>query len=195
MKTKMKVFNVENGLPIFSWCPGIDEEDSDQDTAFDQMSLIATLPFVRHCALMPDAHSGYSMPIGGVVACDGVVVPNFVGVDIGCGMGAIRTSLFKEDLVKAKCEELLHSFSRGIPVGFAHNDRKRVEALKSKYGAKYEYIYEEKTKASKCKTLPIDSDPTDAFFEQLGTLGGGNHFIEVQYDQNDNVWIMVHSGS
>ena len=122
---------------VFSWCPVVEEN------ALNQIKAIADLPFVfKHCALMPDAHMGQEMPIGGVVATNGIIVPNFVGVDIGCGMCAIQTSLKAEELTDDKRGILHHSFERSIPVGFSHNDQKRVSDLKQKYSQKVDYIFE-----------------------------------------------------
>jgi RNA-splicing ligase RtcB len=128
----MNVILEENQkIPIFSWCEPIEEN------ALKQMKVISNLPFVTHCALMPDAHMGNSMPIGGVVACDGVIVPNFVGVDIGCGMCAIKTTLKASDLILEKMQSLHHRFERSIPTGFNHNDDNRYNKLITEYGSKF----------------------------------------------------------
>ena len=137
------------------------------------MEIIAKLPYVRHCAMMPDSHSGYDMPIGGVVSCDNVVVPNFVGKDIGCGVGLIRTSLHKSELEdEQKRKKILHSFSRSIPVGFNHNSQKRTNELKSSFEEKTEYIVD-KTIGDISKVYNPIGDFRKEFASQLGTLGGG----------------------
>lgn len=183
----MQVIKTNNN-EVFSWCPSIEEN------ALNQIKVIADLPFIfKHCALMPDAHMGMEMPIGGVVATKGVIIPNFVGVDIGCGMCALKTSLKAEELTEDKKDILLHSFQRSIPVGFSHNDKKRIALLKQKYQQKVYYIFE-KTDVSNDTHTPV-ANLDDAVFEQLGTLGGGNHFIEVQKDETNTVWLMIHSGS
>jgi len=188
----MQVIKEEGMSPVFSWCPTIEEG------ALEQMKVFARLPYIKYCALMPDAHFGQKngMPVGGVVACDNVVIPNGVGLDIGCGMGALKTNLHKSELEdKDIRKRLLHSFSRGVPVGFAHNSQKRINELSNKYGDKYDYIVSKTIEGDEyCKFDPIGGE-RKAFFSQLGTLGGGNHFLEVQYDEEDNVWIMIHSGS
>ena len=130
----MEVIKRDGATAIFSWCPNIEEQ------AMEQMEVISQLPYTKHCALMPDAHWGQNMCIGGVVACDNVVVPDFVGVDIGCGMGAIKTNLERSDLDEDRLNRLLHSFQRGIPVGFSHNTQKRANELKNSYKEKVEYI-------------------------------------------------------
>jgi len=128
-------------------------------------------------ALMPDAHLGYDMPIGGVISTHGVIVPSWVGYDIGCGMCAVKISVKKENIYKFS-NEIFNEIYKVIPVGFKH----RTEPIGW--------------------NVPVNS--TDWFKEmfdennglcQLGTLGGGNHFIEIGYDENDEVWIIVHSGS
>lgn len=181
----MKIIEVE-GLkkPIFSWCPQIEQG------ALEQMIELAKLPFVEHCALMPDAHLGVSMPIGGVIACSGVIIPDAVGLDIGCGMGAFRTNLTLND-IRGK-EKILHqSINLSIPMGFSHNTNERKKEMEQKYGDKIEYAYHIQSVADdKNPVVPIAS-----FYEQMGTLGGGNHFLEIQYDEKENIWVMVHSGS
>lgn len=188
----MEIIKKEGCCDIFSWCPEIEEG------ALDQMSIISGLPFVKHCALMPDAHFGMQMPIGGVVACDNVVVPNFVGVDIGCGMGAIRTSINKDELESTDVRKnILNSLSRGIPVGFSHNNDHRRSQLMDLYT--HDYIVELNKNVDQFVEVynPLVSEDNifEQFFGQLGTLGGGNHFCEIQYDDSGNVWVMLHSGS
>ena len=184
----MEVIKKDGAAPIFSWCPVI------ENSAKEQMEIISNLPFAKYCALMPDAHWGNSMCIGGVVACDNVVVPNFVGSDVGCGVGAIKTSLHRSDLDEERCKKLLHSFSRSIPVGFHHNSQIRVNELENKYREKIHYSVD-KTKLREFEKFNPIGDFVKASFEQLGTLGGGNHFLEIQYDEEDCIWVMVHSGS
>lgn len=131
---------------------------------------------VTYAALMPDAHSGYTMPIGGVCAVKDVVVPQFVGFDIGCGMCAYKTDFHKSQ-IGTHADAIYAGIRERIPLGF-------------------------KTHAS-AQEVNIDLPRTETaqyFLEtvgqfQLGTLGGGNHFIEVGYGRDDAVWIVVHSGS
>jgi len=159
-------------VPIKMWS---DEYD---DKALEQAKNLANLPFVhKHVALMPDYHAGYGMPIGGVVACDNVVIPNAVGVDIGCGMQTAKTSLKVSDLKDLPA--IRDAILEEIPVGRNWRnepENKMVNNLPDKKG----YV-------ARCESENIPY--------QLGTLGGGNHFIEIQADEEENVWIMVHSGS
>jgi len=162
-------------VPIKSWCDPIEAE------ALQQAKNLANLPFTfKHVALMPDCHTGYGMPIGGVLATNGVVVPNAVGVDIGCGMAFVQTNVPADALLGDK--ETLTSFvehiKEEVPVGFNHHT-KPVEWT-GFYGAP--------------DTQPVNQE-LDAATYQLGTLGGGNHFIELQESDSGFLCLMVHSGS
>ena len=164
----MKILNTV-GKPIKSWCDDLDE------TALLQANNLARLPFIHsHVALMPDAHAGYGMPIGGVIACKDVIIPNAVGVDIGCGMLAVKTSLteIETDSLKA----VLGILRETVPVGFNHRKEKQ-EIPDIPFEAKISCKQKEKA----------------AY--QLGTLGGGNHFIEIQKGSDGHIWYMIHSGS
>lgn len=177
-----------NGVPIFSWCPDVD------DKALEQITTIAELPFTKHCALMSDAHAGMDMPIGGVAGIRDIIVPNFVGIDIGCGVIVIKSSLKKSDLLDIELRNKIHALvCREIPMGFSHNSQNRIKDLKSLYSEKAVSILDE-TNILAGKHFPV-TDIKDAFFSQLGTLGGGNHYASVDYDENEDVWIMIHSGS
>ena len=184
----MKIIDTHNDTKckIFNWASLL------EDGAIQQMADIDKLPFTRHCVLMPDAHPGYSMPIGGVAGLRNVIVPMYVGYDIGCGMCAIQTSLKRENLIdKDIRKRILDDIERTIPFGFAHNDDKRKRKFEDHYRDTVKYIVE--------KTIGYDRDwdydIENAFYSALGTGGSGNHFLEIQYDENDNIWIMIHSGS
>ncbi|TAJ14548.1 RtcB family protein [Marinilabiliaceae bacterium JC017] len=166
-----QVISTEN-RPIKMWLDEIEEN------ALTQAKNLANLPFVhRHVALMPDAHCGYGMPIGGVLAAKGVIIPNAVGVDIGCGMCAMRTSL--EDLDTETLKRIMSHVRQRIPMGFDWHKEKQDEALMPLRDK-----------------LPLITERhyTKALY-QLGSLGGGNHFIEIQHGSDGAVWIMIHSGS
>jgi tRNA-splicing ligase RtcB len=154
-------------------------EEHIEGGAIDQFWSAMELDWVRQGALMPDAHQGYSLPIGGVIATDSVVVPSWVGYDIGCGMCAIPTS-YHPDVIRDRAQEIFEEIYEWVPVGFKHN--KRPVSWR-------DYA-----------TLPKTSQLDIAFYDkgglkQLGTLGGGNHFIEIGESQNSQIWIIVHSGS
>jgi tRNA-splicing ligase RtcB len=182
--TKFEEIHAEGGVPIKAWIKGVPIEDA----ARQQLQNVARLPFVfKHVAAMPDVHFGKGATVGSVIPTKGAVIPAAVGVDIGCGMCAVRTDLAANDLpdtlagVRAAIEAV-------VPVGLAsHKDAPRpVEnAWYSKLKARY-FAVEQKHPAFAPKASPS---------LQLGTLGGGNHFIEVCLDEADRVWVMLHSGS
>lgn len=144
---------------------------------------VSRLPCLyKHVALMPDAHLGIGSMVGSVVATKDAVIPATVGVDIGCGMAAIKTP-FKSGILDGKLKDLRHQIERTIPVGFNEHRDAVDESLEwegwKKFGDLHNKVQHRKTKA----------------MNQLGTLGGGNHFVEVCLDTDDNVWLMLHSGS
>ena len=166
-----KVISTEK-LPIKLWLEDIEEG------AMEQARHLANLPFVfKHIAIMPDSHVGYGMPIGGVMATKGVVVPNAVGVDIGCGMCAVKTSLTEIDTETLK--KIMGEIRKEIPVGFNHHKEKQDDSLMPRPHLQCEIVSREFENA---KT-------------QIGTLGGGNHFIEIQKGSDGYIWVMIHSGS
>ena len=146
--------------------------------ALDQFYSFMTQAWVTKGALMADVHAGYSLPIGAVIACKDVVSPQAVGYDIGCGMSALPTS-FNADLVRKNSESIFNKIYETVPVGFSHNSKK-----------------EEWDKASQLDCTPRFREmfEKDGLY-QIGSLGGGNHFIEIGVDAQDKVWIIVHSGS
>ena len=166
----------ENRIPIKSWVTGL------EDGALAQANNISNLPFVyKHVALMPDCHQGYGMPIGGVIAADGYVIPNAVGVDIGCGMCAVKTNIKIGDFKTETLKEIMGEIRKQIPVGFNHNKEECS-------------ISEMPSLENKPNMIIIEKEYKSARY-QLGTLGGGNHFMEIQKGDDGFVWIMLHSGS
>ena len=171
----MKVF-LENKIPIKMWA------DKIEDGALEQARNLASLPFAfKHIALMPDVHCGLGMPIGGVLATKGVVVPNAVGVDIGCGMCAVRTSLRVEDISRDSISRVISIVKERVPLGFDHHAEMQDESLLPN--------------GYDLESLPYVKTLLVAARKQIGTLGGGNHFIEIQKSTDGEVWIMIHSGS
>jgi tRNA-splicing ligase RtcB (3'-phosphate/5'-hydroxy nucleic acid ligase) len=158
----MKVINKdEYKVPVFSWCENIEE------SAMVQIDHLAKLPFVhKRVCIMPDCHAGYGMPIGGVIATDGVIIPNAVGLDIGCGMCAVKTSLAELDTETLK--KIMWKIREVIPVGFEHNKEKQDESLMPN------------DEIHPIGSMPIKEQEYNSALKQLGTLGGGNHFIEIQ---------------
>ncbi|MBP1549690.1 MAG: RtcB family protein, partial [Oscillospiraceae bacterium] len=185
----MFVVNNNGAMPIKIWNTSLEALD---EKCIEQVGNLSRLPFIhKWVALMPDAHAGKGMPIGGVIACDGVVIPNAVGVDIGCGMAFVQTdipvSVLREtvtgsgNLVQAICGDIL----RNIPTGFNHYKKPQESAVLDR--AKEELSKYE----ADAELLP----QIDEGYFQIGTLGGGNHFIELQQDENGMCCIMLHSGS
>jgi tRNA-splicing ligase RtcB len=169
-------------IPIKLWLDEIEEG------AIEQVRNLANLPFAyKHIAIMPDAHQGYGMPIGGVLATKGVIVPNAVGVDIGCGMCAVQTNL--TDISKDGLRSIMGAIREVIPVGFSHHakeqDKNLMPIVKDTFGNEMTLI----------PSSFIIMDQYASALKQLGTLGGGNHFIEIQKGSDGHVWIMIHSGS
>jgi tRNA-splicing ligase RtcB len=158
-------------LPIKLWVDVIDEG------AMAQARNLANLPFAyKWIAIMPDCHEGYGMPIGGVLAADGMIVPNAVGVDIGCGMLAARTNLHMLD--KAALQQIRNRIKQEVPLGFEHHKTAQPWAG-----------------FDRAPDIPIIQQELNSARRQLGTLGSGNHFIEIQQGSDGNIWVMIHSGS
>lgn len=148
-----------------------------EDEALEQFENAMAQPFVVDGALMPDAHTGYSLPIGAVVATDGYILPAWVGYDIGCGMCALQVPNTFKELIKNYRTEIFEEIYKRIPVGFNINNSKTEYYLE---GLSYDG-----------QTIAVKKN----YLNALGSLGGGNHFIEIGYDESDKVWIVIHSGS
>jgi len=147
-----------------------------EDEAQEQFFNVLKEPYVTYGALMPDAHTGYLMPIGGVCSAKDMIVPQFVGFDIGCGMCAYKTNWRKED-IESRAKDIYEKIVSTIPLGF--NRHKNHQSLKL--------------------DLPLTDFANHMLqsigLRQLGTLGGGNHFIEIGYGKDGKAWIVIHSGS
>ncbi|MFO8142617.1 MAG: RtcB family protein [Marinobacter sp.] len=174
-----QVITTEN-IPIKLWLDDI------EDGALVQAENLANLPFAfKHIALMPDTHLGYGMPIGGVLATENVIVPNAVGVDIGCGVRAVKTGLTMLDqetikIIMGGSKENHGGIRSSIPVGYKHHSKKQAGIWMPSFR----------------KDSPqILYDFYEAGRKQVGTLGGGNHFIEIQKGSDGFIWLMIHSGS
>lgn len=173
----MKKVVTSEKIPIKLWLDDI------EDGAMGQARNLANLPFVhKHIAVMPDAHFGYGMPIGGVMATDNVIIPNAVGVDIGCGMCAQRTSL--TDIGYDTLKAIMSGIRKYIPLGFKHHRHKQPSEMMPDLPS-----------GIKMSEMTVVSKEYDNALTQIGTLGGGNHFIEIQKGSDGFIWIMVHSGS
>jgi tRNA-splicing ligase RtcB len=170
-------------IPIKIWTNDI------EDSAKLQLDNIASLPWVfHHVAAMPDVHWGCGATVGSVIAMKNAVSPAAVGVDIGCGMGALKTSLKAEDLPES-LKEIRHEFERSVPVGFNSHQIpafERTGFLKDEISS----LLNEMPNLNK-----LSQKLENKSAHQIGTLGGGNHFIELCLDTQGFVWIMLHSGS
>lgn len=170
----MKEYNLGK-LPIKSWC-----EKPESGAINQAVDLANHKAVIQHIALMPDTHQGMGMPIGGIVAMDGSLCPNAVGVDIACGMMAAKLNISSLSTIQLK--EIVHDIKRTIPMGFNHQKDNKWRNEATKLLEKHNGLDEEIVKY-------------ETIYAQLGTLGGGNHFIEIQKDEENNLWIMIHSGS
>lgn len=171
----MKVYTENLRIPVKVWAENI------EDGALQQAFNLANLPFsFHHVAVMSDGHSGFGCPIGGVVATEGVVIPYCVGSDISCGMHSIKTDIDANSLSQDQIKSILGEIRNRVPMGKIHHkkpcDASRIEFLKYSN----EYV--------------LNAEFESARY-QLGTLGSGNHFCEVQKDIDGKLWIMIHCGS
>jgi tRNA-splicing ligase RtcB len=178
-----------SGVPVKLWTK-IEEVESG---ALDQLKRVASLPWVaHHVAVMPDVHVGKGATVGSVVAMRGAVAPAAVGVDIGCGMAAIPTNLGASDLPDS-LKALRSAIEAAIPVGFSAHDRPVLDAVKKGDLALANEIIQ--LLAGFGDLTASVGDQAKKVSLQLGTLGGGNHFIELCVATDDKVWLMLHSGS
>ncbi len=161
-------------IPIKSWC------DQVEDGAMEQAMNLARHPVLfHHVALMPDCHLGYGMPIGGVIACDKAVIPFAVGSDAGCGMASIKTDFPANLITREAVEHIMAKVELTIPVGLG-----KWHKEKQTWGG-----------FDDAPDIPIIQKELNSARYQLGTLGSGNHFIELQAGDDGFIWLMIHSGS
>ena len=174
------------GVPIKAWTDGVPVEDE----ARRQLINIARLPFVyRHVAAMPDVHLGIGATVGSVIPTVGAIIPAAVGVDIGCGMCAVRTSLRAEHLPDSLAE-IRRDIERAVPVGFGLHKETPMGISKT-WRKRFAEAYKEMI----ARFPKLEQKDASTAPRQLGTLGGGNHFIELCLDEAGCVWVMLHSGS
>lgn len=186
-----EVFTQKNAAPVKAWTRGVPFEDA----ARQQVMNVAMLPFIhKWVAIMPDVHHGKGATIGSVIPTDKAIIPAAVGVDIGCGMMAAKTSLTAGDLPDS-LGKVRHAIELAVPHGRTdnggRNDRdawgvipERVVQAWSGLETEFAMISDKHPKIGRANHI-----------SHLGTLGTGNHFIEVCLDENDDVWFMLHSGS
>ncbi len=166
---------------LVSWASLIDEK------TIEQARTSATMPFIHpHLALMPDAHLGLGATVGSVIPTLGAIMPAAVGVDIGCGMIAVKTQFHASDLDGRELAELRQQIERAIPLSAGRDNRKIVATAEPR-------VAELEALAEKAEFDPASY--AGHWRQQLGSLGSGNHFIEISLDENDDVWMFLHSGS
>ncbi len=182
----------EQKYPIKIW---LENEEQLEKECLNQAKNLSNLPFLhKWVALMPDAHSGYGMPIGGVIATEQVIIPNAVGVDIGCGMEFVQTDIPVDILIRTGtpngklAQAIIGDILRNTPTGFEHHNQKQA-------CASVENFLVELTPEQRGKMPGMLMHQLEDAHYQVGTLGSGNHFIELQSDDQGKLGIMVHSGS
>jgi tRNA-splicing ligase RtcB len=175
----------DGGVPVRVWTEDVEAG------ALQQLVNVSRLPFVfRHVAAMPDVHTGIGATVGAVIPTRGAIIPAAVGVDIGCGMGAVRLSLTAADLPD-KLGRVRGAIEAAVPVGFdQHDPRDALGHAAKPFARALDRIADKHPKLAK-----MQKRFDETWVHQLGTLGGGNHFIEVCLDEEDRVWVMLHSGS
>ena len=172
----------DNQKPVKIWT----DEVSPQ--ALEQMRKVASLPFIhKHVAGMPDIHLGKGATIGSVIATTDAIIPAAVGVDIGCGMNAVQLTLKATDLPD-NLLPIRHSIEKVIPLGAGKEHKEAQLSGNSPVVSGLQRILEKHPNI-------IQRGSRDKFVRQMGSLGSGNHFIELCLDEHDNVWVMLHSGS
>jgi tRNA-splicing ligase RtcB len=164
---------------LYNWASILEENTLAQALTASEM------PFIYpHLALMPDAHLGKGATVGSVIPTLGAIIPAAVGVDIGCGMIAVKTQFTMADLTGKNLAALRHSIERSIPLSAGNANRRLTETAKVR-------VAELESAAPRS----YDNITKRDWRLQLGSLGSGNHFIEVSLDEEDNVWLFLHSGS
>ncbi len=190
--TSYEVMNEEGGVPVKHWTRGVPVEDA----ALRQLANVAKLPFIhRWVAVMPDVHVGVGATVGSVIPTKGAIIPAAVGVDLGCGMMAVQTSLRAEHLPDG-LGHVRAAIEAAVPHGRSSNASRRdkgawqtppatvAQAWGQSLAARFDVISDKHPKVRQSNNL-----------NHLGTLGTGNHFIELCLDEQDRVWVMLHSGS
>lgn len=183
------IYNDKTRFPIKAWLSGMDQIE---EGCLEQAYNLSNLPFLhKWVCLMPDTHTGKGMSIGGVIATKDVIIPNAVGVDIGCGMVFVATDIKYEEIrdvtvgTASLMQTMIGNIMRSVPVGFEKHKQRQESAVLDRALANMDQ-YEE---------APALVHLIEEGYFQVGTLGGGNHFIELQEDEEGYLCIMIHSGS
>lgn len=179
----------DTAAPVLAWA----DEATIEPQALQQLRDVSQLPGLHGLRVMPDVHFGKGATVGSVIAMEQALAPAAVGVDIGCGVNAVRTSLKLDDLSATDLARLRSRFEAVVPVGFAAHSAQRdsrdaLPAVLTR-GARQHLGGRHSLRAS------VSEGEKDRAWASLGTLGGGNHFIELCKDDEDAIWITLHSGS
>lgn len=176
----ININEVDQKIGIKAWVPSVEEIEKE---ALQQIKNVSRLPFVfKHIAIMPDVHFGIGATIGSVIPNRGAICPASVGVDVCCGVMAVKLDV-NPDFVTSKSNLIRDSIERSVPVGFERN--KILSSSVENWDGWEDFRNVSQPK----KSLEIIAK------HQLGSLGGGNHFIELCLDQDNSIWVMLHSGS
>jgi tRNA-splicing ligase RtcB (3'-phosphate/5'-hydroxy nucleic acid ligase) len=188
---KYNLIETQNGVPIKAWTKGVKLEDE----AKKQLLNVAQLPFVyKWVAAMPDVHWGIGATVGSVIPTKSAIIPAAVGVDIGCGMMAVRTTLNANHLPD-NLRNIRRAIEKAVPHGRTDNGGKRDKGAWGEIPRRQVGVWRQLEIGYKAITEKYPKLDRGNNVNHLGTLGTGNHFIEVCLDENDQVWFMLHSGS
>lgn len=181
----IKQVMTDQRVPIKIWTDDVDDKSK------QQLTNIASLPFIHHhVAAMPDVHLGMGATIGSVIATHKAIIPAAVGVDIGCGMVACRLSITGNEIEEKSLKKVFDQITRDVPVGRAqHKDERALIDAAKPFESRLDAMTQKHPQLLKA------FGKFSKWINQMGTLGGGNHFIEVCLDESNQVWIMLHSGS
>lgn len=187
-----EVDNHQDAVPIKRWTKGVPVEDA----ALRQLANVARLPFIhKWVAAMPDVHWGMGATVGSVIPTKGAIVPAAVGVDLGCGMMAVETTLRAEDLPETLAP-VRAAIEKAVPHGRSGGGRRRDRGawgdVPKSVGGRWQAELDDRFAVITAKHPKIAKSNN---IVHLGTLGTGNHFIELCLDEDDRVWVMLHSGS
>lgn len=185
------LFNNEARYPIKHWTRGVHLDPN----AMAQLRNVANMPFIhKHVAVMPDAHVGKGATIGSVIATKGAVIPAAVGVDLGCGMQAVRLNLTSHDLPD-NLATLRNDIEQAVPHGRTNNGGANDKGAWRELPTSHAHRWEKLLPRYQAITEKHPGALGKNTFQHMGTLGTGNHFVEICLDEHDNVWVMLHSGS
>jgi tRNA-splicing ligase RtcB len=192
MQNKYEVIDKQNHKLVKSWTRGVTFDEN----AKQQVLNMAGLPFIHsHIAIMPDVHLGKGATIGSVIPTKGAIVPAAVGVDLGCGMMAVKTSLMASDLPESLIN-LRHEIEKNVPHGRSANyqhGRDKGSWNNLPEDVMQAWLPLDRQFNDLCEKHPFLKNTNNK--QHLGTLGTGNHFIELCLDEKQSVWVMLHSGS